>query len=1503
MSRLFNLLIILGMLISFSATPAYSTPQSNLTPSDSPSSAPASNPAADSSGMPGWPVPAQPIPHHEPGAPARSAAASYPTTRINAQGEIETLELQGLDALLADGTLSDPLQGNYNLVNLDKFMFSDYAVDSFALRSFGLDAADPPALEQIPGSYQNLGNYRFNDIASADLNGDYVDEQIAAWVNTADRHIQMSIGELPGTFGKATSAPAALAYADGRLELLVRGYDHALWRLPYDGDSDSWGTWSNAAGGILLSGPAVASRATNELDVFAIGTDNQVYHQHKAASWEGWTLVDGGGIFPVFARQANLPPVPAPAVVARGGSQLDLFRLGPDQTLWWCHSDDGQTWDAWQNLGGMLASAPAAVLVKDGPMQVYALGLDGAVWYRTYASVGSWAAWQRLESPVGVAWNAVPVLTSPAVGQVNLYLAGTEYRIWSNHFTGTAWGVWNSIGTGGELDAGIAAAAIPTAAYLFSQLSGGSLQYRLNESAWTTLAGLDVSHSLFDTGAVTKALPTEMPLENSYLDLTTGYFTGDGRQQVVLAYANPSDEIMVEIYDVQAGFEMHKTAALIAPIAASWPRVAAGDVDGDGVDEIGLASVLDSEDAQRKLILRVYQVSKDDSGAWSGALSEISYNEIAMDTSGGDVWEGYPFGGTLRIAAGDILAEQDSNNDEFAIYSDWRHTGEWTDIHLFLHVYDHQSPTQLSQQLYQPVFAADETYWDPDYATGAGLAIGDVNGAQSDYGVDEIVITLPTNFAGGDYPDIIRALRVYGVAQDAASLTQLGSYSIPEYSRYTFLDTLAVADLDQDLVNEIVMAGHFGYNTETTGYFLKYYEFSTLSQGAQDQWELPYTELPYAFNFAVGNFTGEGYQVGPPTYREQTAMISPEVLLNLPPMHRDIVDGEVITIDNGSIAIYTSGNTEELSTSSESKRDWSLSVGLETSVGAAGSTVTASLENTYGENFAAAATAINTVKFTSTYLAEDYDNVIYNATHYGIWEYPVLGVATDPYKPATIAVVWPLLSTTEDPASAQGRACDENFYTPSHQPYNVWSYDRIGEVLFEDYDPLREVDSKETQGGFDCEITMSTVSEAMRTDSFHNQISTGLEYSYENELDVPLVGKAWDVSFRASTDATYGIEQISTLTSTFTEDTNVKVDFPSSPSTSIYATKAYLYWAKGGYLVLDYQTAPDPNAGDWQDYDRTDPAFILPWYGFPDPLTGQFPTSGDDQPSCGLAKQLFTHDIEIEPAYTDNGATVGLHATLRNFSNVIPPGDVLVRFYLGTPAAGNQIASCSIPRLQLNRAAGPAGCSADWTVSGASGEEKIYAVIDPLNAFDEIHDGNDVINNNVGYGLLQVANADYFDPGLRNHQVYQSILYEQAPGLDYGLYLPTSNGSATIRFELVPTELGILTPIVGVPIQVLAFLGGKQDPQTEPEYTFGATPAGLMINYTDADLAGMQENALRLYRRDGSTWVEAACPGYDLICFPADNAVAVPICQTGTFILSDTAPIPFKELYLPAIAR
>lgn len=71
--------------------------------------------------------------------------------------------------------------------------------------------------------------------------------------------------------------------------------------------------------------------------------------------------------------------------------------------------------------------------------------------------------------------------------------------------------------------------------------------------------------------------------------------------------------------------------------------------------------------------------------------------------------------------------------------------------------------------------------------------------------------------------------------------------------------------------------------------------------------------------------------------------------------------------------------------------------------------------------------------------------------------------------------------------------------------------------------------------------------------------------------------------------------------------------------------------------------------------------------------------------------------------------------------------------------------------------------------------------------------------------------------------------------------------------------------------------------------------------YDDADIAGMDEANPCLLRLSTNGWKEATCAGYVIERFPDDNLIAVPVCQTGTFVLSDEALRSF--VYLPVVLR
>jgi len=121
-----SLLLVCLVLLAFSSNPRAFMQRPDGDAPATPALAPDTKSIPTGGGMPPRALPSRPIPHHEPGHPAKAANYNTQVRGINAKGMEEIIQLAGLDALMADGTMDDPLQGNYRLVNLDKLMWSSY---------------------------------------------------------------------------------------------------------------------------------------------------------------------------------------------------------------------------------------------------------------------------------------------------------------------------------------------------------------------------------------------------------------------------------------------------------------------------------------------------------------------------------------------------------------------------------------------------------------------------------------------------------------------------------------------------------------------------------------------------------------------------------------------------------------------------------------------------------------------------------------------------------------------------------------------------------------------------------------------------------------------------------------------------------------------------------------------------------------------------------------------------------------------------------------------------------------------------------------------------------------------------------------------------------------------------------------------------------------------------------------------------------------------------------
>jgi hypothetical protein len=225
--------------------------------------------------------------------------------------------------------------------------------------------------------------------------------------------------------GIIVSPPQAVSWGPNRLDIFALGTDQAVWHRWWDGAN--WGGWESL-GGILTSPPSVVSWGPNRLDIFALGTDHAMWHKWwDGSSWGGWESLGGILTSPLSA-------------VSWAANRLDIFGLGQDHGMWhkWW---DGSSWGGWESLGGILTSPVSAVSWAANRLDIFGLGQDHGMWHKWWDG-SSWGGWESLggilTSPVNaVAWGP---------NRLDIFGIGTDNAVWHRWWDGSGWGGWESLG-------------------------------------------------------------------------------------------------------------------------------------------------------------------------------------------------------------------------------------------------------------------------------------------------------------------------------------------------------------------------------------------------------------------------------------------------------------------------------------------------------------------------------------------------------------------------------------------------------------------------------------------------------------------------------------------------------------------------------------------------------------------------------------------------------------------------------------------------------------------------------------------------------------------------------------------------------------------------------------------------------------------------------------------------------------------------------------------------
>ena len=191
----------------------------------------------------------------------------------------------------------------------------------------------------------------------------------------------------------------------------------------------------------------------------------------------------------------GLPGTKAISVVTNASNQLEVFAIGPENAIWHC-AQTSNGWSGWENVGGW-ASAISVVVNGSGGKEIYAIGPDHSVSVRwqTSASAG-WSDWGSLG---GWAREISAVRTSHNNGGVEVYVIGQDDAVWSRWQDANLgnWSDWTS--AGGNIAGGLKAIANPPAGIgLFGIDKNGQVIARQQKVpfgdwyGWVSIAGISV---------------------------------------------------------------------------------------------------------------------------------------------------------------------------------------------------------------------------------------------------------------------------------------------------------------------------------------------------------------------------------------------------------------------------------------------------------------------------------------------------------------------------------------------------------------------------------------------------------------------------------------------------------------------------------------------------------------------------------------------------------------------------------------------------------------------------------------------------------------------------------------------------------------------------------------------------------------------------------------------------------------------------------------------------
>jgi hypothetical protein len=899
---------------------------------------------------------------------------------------------------------------------------------------------------------------------------------------------------------------------------------------------------------------------------------------------------------------------------------------------------------------------------------------------------------------------------------------------------------------------------------------------------------IEIMISRFDTtGFFTNTTPVTLDAgkdirQDEEIYVRTGDFDADSLDEFLVAFRDLSDSVIFYLYNVDSTLQVSQTARYCnTKVGGSSLShfvkyfIETADLNGDGIDEIVLSTW---ETAVTSTVvpitIRVYSVE-------NGVIVPKGTTIVNVPKSSVTGLQDF-----IMASAKGQFDDDDSDELVFSavVKSDFIHVSH----HYILNVSQNLQTISVGPRQ-QYTMISDFPFFINDI-TEFGLTTGDLN----KNGRDEVIFAAGKNIrvcaVNDDYTFTVKS--DVGVANAGPSdYTQSNNY-------------LKAKDVNMDSRDDIIVVKNIVLGSNLDGFEIAAITFpdSTLTDGTEKVFARRLRDesqndvyQPYAI--AVGNFDGFDFTVGTPSLYHEYGIVQPVVLLNAPPVHFDMLNGNIYDVNgcyNGGDcdfwSLYKKQSTSSVEVKTEVHNDWEVSAGakVEGQITASPMGVGVNLNykvwatGKYGKHFSKDQTNRTTVSVSVEVEAREDDRIYSTIADYDVWEYPVFH-GNEPFArrsyfalvPKNVQATW-----------YGSKSYFAQQYIPDHEVSNILSYYPY-DTLSNNPNLSQIIRASYVSDRFSLDGSSSYSWNLAITDFEQNGADTTRDMGIDAGAELGGVSTSFKFDNKKMSTHTTSVENLIDLR---VHLGNVNMGIGDVK----YSVTPYAYWGTNDALVIDYAVQPElapigfPPTW-WQDKygNNPDPTFVLPWRL--DPEKG-FALGDPD-------KRFQTKDITFLPRKPITGDTLTISARVRNFSLKATSTPVSVKFYLddpdsgGTPIIGvngtNTVTTNGVINVQ-----GTADVKFKWVVpNGLPAYPRIYAVLDQENAIAEIHE-----DNNKGYNILGVSpvlgleDVDNIVP--EDYALYQSYPNPFNPSTTIKYSIPYSDIVNIKVFDILGREVAVL---------------------------------------------------------------------------------------------------------------